>query len=88
LQVQLIIRKYARRWMVGKTISEQINFFHINLVSSTMVIKVDFDLTMSIIAHNLYRLFANELGRYSNNGIPSETITPIKGVQTGMMKNV
>ena len=53
--------------MVEKTISEQIDFFHLNLVSSSMVIKIDFDLTMSILAHNLYRLFARELGRYSNN---------------------
>jgi hypothetical protein len=67
LHVEQIIRKYTRRWMVEKTISEQIDFFHLNLVSSSMVIKVDFDLTMSILAHNLYRLFANELGRYSNN---------------------
>ena len=52
--------------MVEKTISEQIDFFHLNLVSSSMVIKVDFDLTMSILAHNLYRLFALELGRYAN----------------------
>jgi len=66
LQVELIIRKYARRWMVEKTISEQIDFFHLNLVSSSMVIKVDFDLTMSILAYNLYRLFAHELGRYTN----------------------
>ncbi len=67
LHVEQIIRKYTRRRMVEKTISEQIDFFHLNLVSSSMVIKVDFDLTMSILAHNLYRVFANELGRYSNN---------------------
>ena len=66
LQPELIIRKYARRWMVEKTISEQIEFFHLNLVSSSMVIKVDFDLTMSILAYNLYRLLARELGRYAN----------------------
>jgi len=66
LQVELIIRKYARRWMVEKTISEQIDFFHLNLVSSSMVIKVDFDLTMSILAYNLYRLLGHELGRYTN----------------------
>jgi hypothetical protein len=66
LQVEQIIRKYARRWMVEKTISGQIDFFHLNLVSSSMVIKVDFDLTMSILAFNLYRLFARELGRYTN----------------------
>lgn len=67
LPVEQIIRKYARRWMVEKTISEQIDFFHLNLVSSSMVIKVDFDLTMSILANNLYRLFARELERYSNS---------------------
>ena len=66
LQIEHIIRKYARRWLVEKSISEQIAFFHLNLVSSSMVIKVDFDLTMSILANNLYKLFALELGRYTN----------------------
>ena len=32
-----------------------------------MVIKVDFDLTMSILAFNLFRLFALETDRYRNN---------------------
>ncbi len=31
-----------------------------------MVIKVDFDLTMTILAHNIYRIFAKELERYSS----------------------
>lgn len=61
-----IVRKYSRRWLIEKTISEQIEFFHLNRVSSSMVIKVDFDLTMTILAHNLYRLLAMDLGRYSH----------------------
>ena len=61
-----IVRKYARRWLVEKVISEQIEFFHLNRVSSSMVIKVDFDLTMSIVAHNIYRLFALDLEGYSH----------------------
>ena len=32
-----------------------------------MVIKVDFDLTMSILAHNLYRLLAFELTGYEDH---------------------
>ncbi|MGH2624927.1 MAG: transposase, partial [Sphingobacterium sp.] len=56
LHTEQIVRKYARRWNVEKLISEQIEFFHLNKVSSSMVIKVDFDLTMSILAHNIYRL--------------------------------
>jgi hypothetical protein len=71
LTTEKIIRKYARRWTVEKSISEQIEFFHLNLVSSSMVIKVDFDLTMSIFAHNLYRLLALEFERYSKLSVRS-----------------
>jgi transposase len=66
LKVNDIVRKYSRRWLVEKTIAEQTDFFHLNRISSSMVIKVDFDLTMTILAHNLYRLFALELDRYSH----------------------
>lgn len=65
-EVDKIVRKYTRRWLVEKTISEQIEFFHLNRVSSSMVIKVDFDLTMTIVAHNLYRLLASDLEKYSH----------------------
>ena len=66
LTTEAIVRKYCRRWLVEKEISEQIDFFHLNRVSSSMVIKVDFDLVMSILAHNLYRLFALSLDRYKH----------------------
>jgi len=71
LKIERIIRKYAHRRIVKKSISEQIDFFHLNMVSSSMVIKVDFDLTMSILAHNLYRLLVLELERYSNLSVQS-----------------
>jgi DNA-binding transcriptional MerR regulator len=61
-----VVRKYARRWLVEKTISEQVQFFHFNKISSSMVIKVDFDLTVTILAYNLYRLLAKELPRYTH----------------------
>jgi len=66
LKLEEVVRKYSRRWLVEKTISEQIEFFHLNRVSSSMVIKVDFDLVMTIIAHNLYKLLAMDLERYSH----------------------
>jgi len=63
---EALIRKYTRRWLVEKGISEQVEFFHFNRVSSSMVIKVDFDFTMTILAHNIYRLFALDLDRYAH----------------------
>jgi hypothetical protein len=65
ITTEKVVRKYCRRWIVEKSISEQIEFFHLNRISSSMVIKVDFDLTMTILAHNVYRLFALDLERYS-----------------------
>ena len=59
-----IITKYARRWLVEKSISEQIHFFHLNLLSSSIVMKVDLDLTMTIAAHTLYRLMAKTLSGF------------------------
>ena len=56
-----LLRRYARRWLIEKSIAEQLAFFHLNRLSSSMVIKVDFDLAMTVLAHNLYRLLALEL---------------------------
>jgi transposase len=69
LKLEKIIRKYSKRWLIEKGISEQIEFFHLNRVSSSMVIKVDFDLTMSILANNIYRLFALDLDRYAHSSV-------------------
>jgi hypothetical protein len=64
LSGERIVRKYARRWLVENEIQEHVDFFHLNRDSSGIVVKVDFDLTMTILAHNLYRLLAKEIPRY------------------------
>jgi len=61
-----LIRKYGQRWLVEKDIAEQVHFFHLNRNSSGIVVKVDFDLVMTILAHNLYRLFALDIDGYSH----------------------
>ena len=66
IKLEELIRKYSRRWIVEKEIAEQIDFFHLNRLSSSIVIKVDFDLTMSILAHNIYRLFALRFPGYTH----------------------
>jgi len=67
LDVRNVVRKYAQRSIVEKSIEEQVSFFHLNKISSSMVIKIDFDLTMTILANNLYRIFARDIIGYSNN---------------------
>ena len=56
-----LIPKYARRWLIEKEIAEQIDCFHLNTPSSGIVVKVDFDLTLSLLAHNLFRELTRKL---------------------------
>lgn len=62
----ILIRKYGQRWLVEQEIAEQIAFFHLNQLSSSIVVKVDFDLTMTLLAHNLYRYLAKHIERHEN----------------------
>ncbi len=66
-----IIQKYARRWLVEKAISEPMEFFHLNRVSSSMVIKVDFDLVMTLLAYNLYRWMARQCHGFAKATAPT-----------------
>ena len=69
--IETIVRKYGRRWLVEQDISEQVIFFQLNSPSSSIVIKVDFDLTLSVLAHNLYRVLANKLEGFENCTAPT-----------------
>jgi hypothetical protein len=64
MPIAALITKYAHRCLVEQEIAEQINFFHLNSPSSSLVIKVDFDLTLSLLAHNLFRTLARQLPRF------------------------
>jgi transposase len=61
-----VIKKYGRRWLVEQEIAEQVSFFHLNQLSSSIVVKVDFDLTLTVLAHNLYRYLAKHISRHEN----------------------
>jgi transposase len=66
ISLQDLIRKYSHRWLIETDISEHIDFFHLNRNSSGIVVKVDFDLTMTILAHNLYKLLCRDFIGYSH----------------------
>jgi len=74
ISLENLIHKYSHRWLIETDISEHIDFFHLNLNSSGIVIKVDFDLTMTILAHNLYRLICHEYARYGFEHFEAQTM--------------
>ncbi len=57
-----LIGRYARRMLIENNIADAVDFFHMDALSSTVALKVNFDLTATVLASTLYRLFANRIG--------------------------
>ena len=49
-----IVLRYAHRWRVENGIAEAVKFFSLNALSSSILVKVHFDVLMTMIAHALY----------------------------------
>jgi hypothetical protein len=58
-----LITRYAQRMLIENNISEAIQFFHMDALSSMVGLKVDFDLQLTLMASSLYRLLARRIGR-------------------------
>ena len=56
-------RAMPRRMLIENGISEAIQFFHLDALSSMVGLKVDFDLQITLMASSLYRLMAGKIGR-------------------------
>jgi hypothetical protein len=63
IQGPALITRYAQRMLIENGISEAIQFFHIDALSSMVGLKVDFDLQITLMASSLYRLMTERIGR-------------------------
>jgi hypothetical protein len=67
ISISQAILKYGKRWLVEQAISEQVEFYHLNRLNSSIVVKVDFDLTMTILADTVYKLFKTQIPGFENS---------------------
>ncbi len=49
-----IILRYAKRWRIENSIEEAVSFFNLNALSSPILIKIQFDVVLTMIADTLY----------------------------------
>jgi len=63
IQCPALVTRYAQRMLIENGISEAIQFFHIDALSSMVGLKVDFDLQITLMAGSLYRLMAEKIAR-------------------------
>jgi hypothetical protein len=61
-----VITRYAQRMLIENALSDAVRFFHMNALSSTVGLKVDFDMALLVIASGLYRLLARKMRGYAD----------------------
>lgn len=61
-----IIEIYALRWLIENNIQENIDFFSLNALSSPVIVKVDFDIAMTLIANTLYKTLSRKFKLFHN----------------------
>lgn len=62
-----VITRYAKRMLVENAISDAVRFFHMDALSSSVGMKVDYDMALLVIASGLYRLLAQRMRGYAES---------------------
>ena len=68
--LDVLVSTYGSRWHVETGISEAVKFFHLNALSSPILVKIHFDVTMTMIADTLYSMLAQRLRGFSECDAP------------------
>lgn len=57
-----LIERYAQRMIIENNLADGIDFFHMDALSSSVAMKVNLDLQLTLMASSLYRLLGSKLG--------------------------
>jgi hypothetical protein len=66
ISAKRLIGRYAQRMLIENALSDSVRFFHLNALSSSVAMKVDFDIALLVIASGLYRQLANGMRGYED----------------------
>ncbi|MGP8329352.1 MAG: transposase [Methanosarcinaceae archaeon] len=66
IELKTLALQYANRWLIENKFSELVHFFNLNALSSPFMIRIYFDVVMTIVADTLYRLLADDLKRFED----------------------
>jgi transposase len=56
-----LVERYAHRMLIENGIAENVDFFHLDALSSAIALQVDLDVMLTLIANALYRCLARQL---------------------------
>lgn len=87
LSVELLVGTYARRWRVENGIAEAVKFFHLNSLSSPILVKVHFDVILTMMADTLYTMLARKLRGFEDCDAPKLYRHFVRGKATVTVKD-
>lgn len=87
MPTELVVGNYARRWRVENGIAEAVKFFHLNALSSPILVKVHFDVAMTMLADTLYSMLAKKLRGFEDCDAPKLYRHFVKGKGAVIIKN-
>jgi transposase len=85
--LELLVSNYSRRWRVENVISEAVKFFNLNALSSPILVKVHFDVIMTMMADTLYNMLAQKLRGFQDCDAPKIFRHFVKGKANIAIKN-
>jgi hypothetical protein len=66
ISTKKLITRYAQRMLIENALSDAVRFFHMDALSSTVGLKVDFDMALLVLASTLYRRLARTMRGYAD----------------------
>lgn len=66
IPIETLALHYSNRWLIENKISEIVDFFNLNALSSPFMIRIYFDVALTVVADTLFRLLAQDLKRFEN----------------------
>ena len=66
IELETLALHYANRWLIENKFAELIDFFKLNALSCPFMIRIYFDVVLTLIADTLYRLLAKDLKRFED----------------------
>jgi transposase len=85
--LELLVSDYARRWRVENGIAEAVKFFHLNALSSPILVKIHFDVALTMVADTLFTMLARKLRGFEQCDAPKLYRDFVRGKATVEVKD-
>jgi transposase len=76
-----VITYYSHRWRIENNIAENIDFFNLNSIQSPVIVQVNFDVAMTLIANSLYKILAKKI-RWFEDATPKTISRKFVNIET------